>query len=694
MVTAAIMLAHQVAAKALRDTTFLTFWPATALPLMTVGTAAFTGVLVPLFSRLLARYPPIAIVATGFGLSAAGHVLEWAWYDAGRWTAVAIYLHLAGVGSVLLSGFWSLIAERFDPAGARVSFSRIAAAGTVGGIAGSIVAERIASTISPAAVLLLLTCLHIMCGIGLLVLRRAPTLLPRQPQTDDGESGLAATLRSPYLRTIAAFVVLTSAASAILDFLLKSNASATFGTGPELLRFFSLFYGGVQVLTFVAQTRANTALRPLGIDGVLTSLPAGVATVGALALIVPAWPVITLLRAVEAVLHNSLFRSGYELLFVPMDAATRRRAKATLDVICDRVGEAAGSALVQLAVLAGTFSLRPTLLTATVVIAAAAVVVGRRFGPLYLQLIEHEVVKYHETPNLSLVSEAGWTLLQLPTPPPKGALGPSPARPDAAPIELPNDPAIAALAEMRSSDPARVTAALSDSSSFGRIHVAQVIDLLAWDAVLPAARSALEQVAPRHLGMLVDAMLNPETDFVVRRRLPRILGSVPSRRSLDELINGLEDQRFEVRYHCSRAITRILARNPELSVDPARIIAVVERELAVPPQRWRGYTLLDRPELDGPTDAATAPEHSSAYLEYLTLLLSTFLGREPLDAAVQGVQSDDAGVRGLALEYLDQVLPPAVLERLTALIASTSSASGAPGQSGEPPAATRLRATH
>src|SRR6478609_3717069 len=103
MVTAAIMLAHQVAAKALRDTAFLTEWPATALPLMTVGTAAFTGVLVPIFSKLL----------------------------------------------VLLSGFWSLIAERFDPAGARASFGRISAAGTAGGIAGSIVAERIASAIAP-----------------------------------------------------------------------------------------------------------------------------------------------------------------------------------------------------------------------------------------------------------------------------------------------------------------------------------------------------------------------------------------------------------------------------------------------------------------------------------------------------------------------------------------------------------------
>ena len=110
------MLAHQVAAKALRDTAFLTSWPATALPLMTVATAIFTVLLVPAFSRLMTRFPPARVVAFGFALSAVAHVLEWIWYDASRWTSVVMYLHLAGVGAVLLSGFWSLIAERFDPA--------------------------------------------------------------------------------------------------------------------------------------------------------------------------------------------------------------------------------------------------------------------------------------------------------------------------------------------------------------------------------------------------------------------------------------------------------------------------------------------------------------------------------------------------------------------------------------------------
>jgi hypothetical protein len=119
------------------------------------------------------------------------------------------------------------------------------------------------------------------------------------------------------------------------------------------------------------------------------------------------------------------------------------------------------------------------------------------------------------------------------------------------------------------------------------------------------------------------------------------------------------------------------------------MITVVERELDVPPQVWRGYRLLDRPEVEEPATVSEPADASSRHLEYIFLLLSTIVEREPLDAAVHGVRSPNAGVRGLAIEYLDQVLPPAVLERLRTMIASTPSAGDAPAQSDEPPTATR-----
>ena len=51
---------------------------------------------------------------------------------------------------------------------------------------------------------------------------------------------------------------------------------------------------------------------------------------------------------------------------------------------------------------------------------------------------------------------------------------------------------------------------------------------------------------------------------------------------------------------------------------------------------------------------------------------------EPLDAAVHSIHSPNAGVRGLAVEYLDQVLPPAVAGRFRQMMASTESDADAP----------------
>jgi len=88
MTTAGIMLAHQVASKAFRDAAFLSAWPATALPGLTLATAALVLALVPIFSRLLARFSPLAVVSAGFAVSAVGHAAEWSVYDAGPDTCI------------------------------------------------------------------------------------------------------------------------------------------------------------------------------------------------------------------------------------------------------------------------------------------------------------------------------------------------------------------------------------------------------------------------------------------------------------------------------------------------------------------------------------------------------------------------------------------------------------------------------
>ena len=47
-------------------------------------------------------------------------------------------------------------------------------------------------------------------------------------------------------------------------------------------------------------------------------------------------------RAGESVLRGSLFKTGYEIFFTPIEAQDKRAAKSIIDVGFDRLGEAVG----------------------------------------------------------------------------------------------------------------------------------------------------------------------------------------------------------------------------------------------------------------------------------------------------------------------------------------------------------------
>ena len=361
---------------------------------------------------------------------------------------------------------------------------------------------------------------------------RTPPLLPRAQEPRGGAPGLRETIRSPYIRTIAGFVMLTAASSTVLDFLLKSSAREALGAGPDLFRFFALYYGTVEGLSFVTQIASEPVMRRLRVGTAINLLPGGVGAASLAALIVQGWPVIALARGIDSVVRRSVFRSPYELLFVAMDPRTRHRAKAMLDVICARAGEGTG-----LRHRSGLAAGRRRIDRER----AADRGVPRSPLPRYggVASWERSTSVRSETscrstgtrPPVSVVSEAGWTLLQVPTasrvsPPVRTRAEPT----DETAAPLAPDPEFETLRDLRSRDLTRVTSALARPATLGRIHVAQIIDLLAWDEVLPAVRAALERLAPSHSGMLVDAMLDPATNFTIRRRLPRILAAVPSQR--------------------------------------------------------------------------------------------------------------------------------------------------------------------
>jgi hypothetical protein len=664
------MLAHQVAGKAARDGLFLTVFPATDLPKIVVLAALLSVLLALLFSKLLQWLGPGKVVPAAFAISGALHLIEWHTQNlAPRITVVLIYLHIVGLGAILLSGSWLLLSELFDPREAKRSFGRIAAAGTGGGVLGGIVAERVVAWYGTEMLLFLLAALHLICA-GLAWLLRAPVAPTRSAEPEI--SPIEALRRTPLLWQLAALVFLGTCTAALLDYLFKLGATMSIGKGPGLVRYFAVYYTFCQVVTFLVQTLlTRRVLEPLGIARTVATLPLAVGAGSAAALLIPAFPMTVAVRAFEAVLRGSLFRSGYELLYAPVPASDKRAVKTIIDVGCDRMGDAVGAGAVQFMVWLGPALARPEILGSAIALSAISASIALRIGSAYRGVLEQGLVRRAQlVPDLGGETIAigdsllGTVFTNLPVVP---AAAPERRReiPAAARAES-TDAIPRALVELRSADVQRVLAALGPDKAWNPILGSQVIQLLAWDPVSQAARAFLERGADRIAGQLTDALLDPEVEFGIRRRIPRLLARSGSQRGVQGLIEGLRDSRFEVRFQCGRALDYLRQHREDLDFRTRDIYAAVERELSVSKTIWRSWRILDKREssdeynfLDG-----LLRERADQSLEHVFSLLAVVLPREPLMAAFRGLHEDDRNFHGLALEYLETVLPPNLRDRL------------------------------
>jgi HEAT repeat protein len=221
--------------------------------------------------------------------------------------------------------------------------------------------------------------------------------------------------------------------------------------------------------------------------------------------------------------------------------------------------------------------------------------------------------------------------------------------------------------DLRSGDTDRALRALSSGELLTPELVPHVIPLLANDLLARDVTLALRQVAPRVLGQLVDALLDPERPVEVRRRIPRILSTNPTERAVEGLLRGLEDVRFKVRMQCGWALARLRENHPELAIDSQRVVAAVLREVEMEKHVWGGGRDMER--LEDPSDSPFVDdyvrERAKAGLQHVFTLLSVALSEQTLlRIAFNGLHSGDARRRGTALEYLDAVLPPEIRDPL------------------------------
>ena len=154
MLCAGLVTAQFIAGKATRDALFLAHLNVTSLPAITVATSATSILLVIISSNVLRGLSPAVFVSGAFVLNAVLLLAEWGLtFRAPVVAVVAVYLQISGFGPMLGSGFWLIASERFDPRTAKQRFGQIAGVGTLGGLLGGLLAERIAATVGVEAML-------------------------------------------------------------------------------------------------------------------------------------------------------------------------------------------------------------------------------------------------------------------------------------------------------------------------------------------------------------------------------------------------------------------------------------------------------------------------------------------------------------------------------------------------------------
>jgi MFS family permease len=675
---AATLVAQQVAGKAARDALFLTAFHVSSLPAMMIASAALSALSAILFARFMRRRSPAQSLTVGLvvfaALSMGCGLLNESWPQL---VATAFYLQVTLFGAALLSAFWSVVNERFDPYAARRAVSKIAGGATLGGVVGGIGVWLAGRYVSVTSVLYAMAAASAVCIAALRWLRGASGAKSSPPgDLDEIATGFGLFRRTPYLKDLALLVGLGSTVDALLDYALKSEAAARYSGGEALFGFFSSYAAILGLVTFLAQAvLARPALARLGLGGTVALQPGGVFLFSLLGAIDPSLLTATLARGGAAALRDSVFRSGYELFYTPLPPTLKRASKAVVDVAVDRLGTVLGSAMT---LLVAAFLPSPTgaLLALAAGLALVATTVCRRLHQGYVQALETNLRTgalpvapdepidgaTHALTQSALGLDRRVLLEEIKTLHGEG-------RPEAAPApEAPpraeHDAVLSSVTDLRSGSKERIRILLGRPEGLDLALVGHVIPLLVRRDVAGDALRALRPLAPKVTGQLIDALVDHGSEPALRRRVARILKSSPTPRSVEGLLLGLADPEPSVRIECGKVLGAIKAAESAAVVRPDPVFEAVQRELA-----------------------SSDTIGSTLALDHVFALLSLVLETEPVLISLQALRGGNKELRGTALEYLENVLPRSVRDalwpRLGAVVSTAGPARGPEEVEGE-----------
>jgi ATP:ADP antiporter, AAA family len=320
------------------------------------GTFIASFFLAPAYAFLASRIKLSVFLPWVYGFIAVTMIGFFALFEAhagqqDRWVAATFFVWVSTFNVLIISVFWSLMADTFSRTQAKRLFGFVAAGGTVGTIGGPALAALLVGVVGTNMLMLIAAGGFIATAWMVRVLEREKlklrahghdaqtTSLDRRLGGNPFE-GFALLFRSPYLLMIALFILLMTTISTIIYFQLGDLITKAFESREARTRAYATIDLAVNGTTvFLQLFGTGRLIERFGVTAGLILNPLIMVVAFLAVAFSPVLLVLGTIQVVRRFAEYAIAKPSREMLFTVVDQESKYKAKNVIDTVVYRFGD-------------------------------------------------------------------------------------------------------------------------------------------------------------------------------------------------------------------------------------------------------------------------------------------------------------------------------------------------------------------
>jgi ATP:ADP antiporter, AAA family len=320
------------------------------------GTFLASFLFAPIYSGLAARIKLSTFLPWVYGVVAVSILAFYLLFEGAdgskvRWVAAAFYIWVSTFNILIISVFWTFMADIFSRTQAKRLFGFVAAGGTIGGIAGPALAALMVKSLGNSNLMLISAAGFVLTAVlvRLLVVekqRMATAGVETQHTTLDRKlpgnplDGFKLLFRSPYLLLLAAFLLLMTWISTIVYIQLGDLITRAFDSREARTQAYAtidlLVNSGAVIIQLFGTGRI---ISRFGVTAGLLVNPIIMVVAFLAVMFSPVLMVLGGIQWLRRVAEYALAKPTREMLFTVVDQESRYKAKNVIDTVVYRFGD-------------------------------------------------------------------------------------------------------------------------------------------------------------------------------------------------------------------------------------------------------------------------------------------------------------------------------------------------------------------